>query len=86
MGSSPQSISNHRPSQSLTVRVDRAKIKTHGKPALGKMLLRLHMYRSTADVDGCRAYYEALSKVHETHVEWRQTVKGLLQSWAERAV
>ncbi|KAK5630389.1 hypothetical protein RRF57_006104 [Xylaria bambusicola] len=67
-------VTHHRPSQSLTVRVDRAKIKTYGKPALGKMLLRLHMYRSTADVDSCRAYYEALSKVDETHVEWRQTV------------
>ena len=40
-------------SQSLTVHIDRSKIISHGKPALGEMLLRLHMYRCTADVQAC---------------------------------
>jgi dipeptidyl-peptidase-3 len=60
--------------QSLTVRVDRSKISTHGKPALGGMLLRLHMYRCTADVEGCRAYYKELSTVDGEYLEWRQVV------------
>ncbi|KAI1274271.1 peptidase family M49-domain-containing protein [Xylaria sp. FL0933] len=60
--------------QTLMVRVDRSKISTHGKSALGKMLLRLHMYRCTADIEGCRTYYEALSSVDRQHVEWRETV------------
>ncbi|KAB5575623.1 peptidase family M49-domain-containing protein [Coniochaeta sp. 2T2.1] len=60
--------------QKLIVRIDKAKIRTHGKPALGRMLLRLHMYRSTADVKSCREYYEYLSQVDSTHLEWREVV------------
>lgn len=60
--------------QKLVVRVDRSKIVTHGKPALGKMLLRLHMYRCTADVQACRSYYEDLSTVDGEFYEWRKIV------------
>ncbi|KAJ8131987.1 hypothetical protein O1611_g1639 [Lasiodiplodia mahajangana] len=67
-------VTHNKQSQSLTVRVDRSKISTHGKPALGKMLLKLHMYRCTADADGCRAYYEELSRVEDQYLEWRQAV------------
>jgi dipeptidyl-peptidase-3 len=38
------------------------------------MLLQLHMFRCTADVEGCRIYYKELSKVEGEYVEWRQTV------------
>ena len=58
----------------LTVRVDRSKIRTLGKPALGKMLLHLHMFRCTADAEGCRAYYEELSRVDAEYLDWRETV------------
>ncbi len=65
----------HSPStQTLTVHVDRTKILTHGKPALGQMLLRLHIYRCTADVAACREYYEGLTKVEEEDLRWRETV------------
>lgn len=42
----------------LIVRIDRSMISSHAKPALGRMLLRLHMYRCTADVVAvsCRVY------------------------------
>jgi dipeptidyl-peptidase III len=60
--------------QRLIVRVDRFKMISHGKPALGRMLLRLHMYRCTADVQSCRAYYEDLSKVDGEYLEWRKVV------------
>jgi dipeptidyl-peptidase-3 len=63
------------PQQSnLIVRVDRSKIVSHGKPALGRMLLRLHMYRCTADVKSCRTYYKELSRVDGMYLEWRQIV------------
>lgn len=58
----------------LIVRVDRPKIRTHGKPALGRMLLRLHMYRCTADVASCREYYEGLSEVTGDYLKWRAVV------------
>ncbi|KAI1407010.1 dipeptidyl peptidase III [Hypoxylon sp. FL1857] len=57
----------------LRVLVDRSKIP-HGKKALGGMLLRLHMYRCTANVQECRKYYEDLSHVDEECLGWRRTV------------
>ncbi len=59
---------------SLTAKVDRSRVLTHGRPALGKMLLKLHIYRCTADVDQCRAYYESLSNVDGQYLEWRRIV------------
>jgi len=59
---------------SITVQVDRSKILPHGKAALGRMLLRLHMYRCTADVKACRSYYEDLSRVDGEYLEWRNIV------------
>ncbi|KAF2280327.1 dipeptidyl peptidase III [Westerdykella ornata] len=60
--------------KSLTVRVDRSKIVSHGKPALGRMLLRLHIYRCTADAESCREYYEEISRVHDEYLAWREVV------------
>lgn len=59
-------------SQTLTVRVDQAKISTHGKPAIGDLLLRLHIYRCTADVKACRVFYENLTEPNESFLEWRK--------------
>lgn len=54
--------------------MDQSKIVSHGKPALGRMLLRLHIYRCTADVQSCRKYYEELSGVHAEYLVWREIV------------
>lgn len=62
------------------MRVDRSKILSHGKPALGRMLMRLHMYRVTGDVDACRAYYaDELTKVEgdDETMRWREAVLGV---------
>ncbi|KAH9909743.1 dipeptidyl peptidase III [Xylariomycetidae sp. FL2044] len=67
-------IIHDAPNKKLTVRVDHSKIVTHGKRALGQMLLRLHMFRCTADVHACREYYEDLSQVDEERLRWRETV------------
>jgi dipeptidyl-peptidase-3 len=67
-------VTHDHSAHSLTVHVDRSKILSHGKPALGAMLLRLHMYRCTADAAACRAYYEELSEVRGEHLGWRETV------------
>ncbi|KAI0199001.1 peptidase family M49-domain-containing protein [Astrocystis sublimbata] len=60
--------------KTLTVLVDRSKIVSHGKKALGEMLLRLHIYRCTADLHACRRYYEDLSYVDDERLRWRETV------------
>lgn len=73
-GNGVMTIAHDATRRSLTVRVDRSKIRTGGKAALGRMLLRLHMYRCTADVGACRAYYEDLSRVDGEYLDWRETV------------
>ncbi|ATY58656.1 dipeptidyl peptidase III [Cordyceps militaris] len=56
----------------LHVRVDRSKILSHGKPSLGRLLLRLHIWRCTADIKTCREFYEPLSAVDGLFEAWRQ--------------
>jgi len=58
----------------LTVHIDRSKVLTHGKPAIGTLLLRLHIYRCTADVIACREYFEDLTRVDGIFAEWRKIV------------
>ncbi|KAL4874337.1 dipeptidyl peptidase III [Aspergillus karnatakaensis] len=60
--------------RSLTVTVDRASILSKGKPSLGRMLLRLHIYRCTADISNCREYFESLSHVDDEALGWREVV------------
>lgn len=58
----------------LTVKVNRARIIRHGTPSLGRMLLRLHTYRCTADVINCRKFYEDLSCVDDEALKWRDII------------
>ncbi|KAF2850392.1 peptidase M49, dipeptidyl-peptidase III [Plenodomus tracheiphilus IPT5] len=58
----------------LTVHVDRSKILSHGKPALGDFMNKLHVWRCIANVQPCREFYEALTAVDGVYEEWRQLV------------
>ncbi|KAL4779313.1 peptidase family M49-domain-containing protein [Aspergillus varians] len=58
----------------LTVNVDRSRIVHGGKPSLGRMLLRLHIYRCSADIASCREFYEDLSNVDAEALKWREIV------------
>ena len=60
--------------EQLTVRIDRSKILSHGRPAIGNLLLKLHIYRCTADVDECRVFYEQLTRVDGVFLEYRDLV------------
>ncbi|KAJ5732748.1 dipeptidyl peptidase III [Penicillium malachiteum] len=53
----------------LYIHVDRTKITSHGKLAIGQMLCKLHIWRSTADIEACKPYYEALSTIDDTTFE-----------------
>ncbi len=74
---------HHNPAtDQLTLHVDRSKIMSHGRPALGRFLLKLHMYRSTADAAGCRVFYEDLTGVEGQFEEWRKlVVKAKRPGW-----
>ena len=56
------------------VHVDRSKIISHGKPAIGQMLCKIHIWHSTADIDACRPFYDGLSVVDDFFQSWRQIV------------
>ena len=58
----------------LTVKIYRSQILRKGKPSLGRMLLQLHIYRCTADIDNCRIFYEELSHVDDEALKWREVV------------
>ena len=60
--------------KTLMIDFDRSKVLRDGKPALREMLLKLHIFRCTADVGSCRAYYEELSRVDGHYLEWRSIV------------
>ncbi|KAI4919362.1 hypothetical protein J4E90_001495 [Alternaria incomplexa] len=66
---------HHNPNTSdLHVTVDSTKILSHGKPALGRLMCKLHIWRCTANVGACRRFYESLTSVEDVYEEWRQVV------------
>jgi dipeptidyl-peptidase III len=65
-------ITHDKTSDKLTVAVDRNKIATHGKPALASLMLKLHIWRCTADVKRCREYYVHLTEPTGVYLGWRR--------------
>ncbi|KAJ5653465.1 hypothetical protein N7490_000468 [Penicillium lividum] len=47
----------------LEIHLDRSKILTHGRPAVEKYLQKLHVYKSTADVQAGKALYDEITAV-----------------------
>ena len=58
----------------LTVKINTHLIRPEGRESLGRMLLKLHIYRCTADIKNCREFYEDLSRVDEEALSWRKVV------------
>lgn len=65
-------ISHDTETSTLTVHVDPTMFASHGKPALGRYLLRLHIWRCTADFSACKDFYEPLCAVDGEYDKWRQ--------------
>ncbi|KAM7206109.1 dipeptidyl-peptidase 3 [Naviculisporaceae sp. PSN 640] len=72
------SIDVNKKTDELYIRVDRSKILSLGKPSLGRMLCKIHIWHCTADIAACRPYYEDLSAVPEdSEFEvWRKIAAG----------
>lgn len=69
----------------LTIHLDRNKILTHGRPAVEAYLQKLHVYKSTADVEAGRALYERTTSVEGDF--WTEKVRGaVLKKKAPRKV
>ncbi|KAH0544774.1 hypothetical protein FGG08_001141 [Glutinoglossum americanum] len=73
-GSNLLTVQHSLSAKTLRITLDRTKILSHGRPAIGSLLLKLHIYRCTADIEGCRAFYEELTKVDGVALEWRSIV------------
>ncbi|KAM0799747.1 peptidase family M49-domain-containing protein [Usnea florida] len=58
----------------LTIRLDRSKILTHGRPAVEAYLQKLHIFKSTADVKAGRELYERKTSVEGAF--WTEKVRG----------
>lgn len=49
----------------LTVKIDRNKIISHGRPAVEKFLQKLQVYKATADLKNGKELYEGITNVDE---------------------
>lgn len=67
-------VEHDQAAKTIHVRVDRSKITSHGKPSIGRMLYRLHVWWCIANVQSCREFYEPLSVVDGEYEAWRQIV------------
>lgn len=69
-----------RDAPKITARIDRTKIVTHGREAIGKLLLQLHVWRCTADITAARATYETLTTVTEEWLEIRKIMCHVIRA------
>lgn len=58
----------------ILLRVDREKIYSHGAPRLAKFLLHLQVYKSTAQVENMKTFYETYTAVEEPFIGYREIV------------
>lgn len=60
----------------LTISLDRSKILTHGRPAVEKVLQKLHVYKSCGDVRSARELYDEMTGVEGEF--WMEGVRGVV--------
>ncbi|KAI9713846.1 MAG: hypothetical protein M1820_000576 [Bogoriella megaspora] len=53
----------------LKIKLDRAKILSHGRPAVEKLLQKLHVFKATADFESGKKLYEEVTRVDEFYAE-----------------
>ncbi|MFH4978365.1 hypothetical protein AB6A40_005074 [Gnathostoma spinigerum] len=58
----------------LLLTLDRTKIDSVGKPAVGAFLRKLQAYKSTADFDGGSVFFNYMGRVEKRDLKWREIV------------
>lgn len=58
----------------IHVRIDEFKLKSHGRKAIGELLLRIHLYRCTANVEAAREYFGGLTAINDDWLEIKDIV------------
>ena len=74
-GGGVMAITHDAAAKTIQVRIDRAKIRSHGLPALNSLLLRLHVWYCTADVEPLRELVERLGTVDGDIAAWWETAE-----------
>ena len=59
----------------LTVKIDRSKIISHGRPAIEKYLQKLQVYKATADLEEGKKMFDALTTVEQW---WAEKVRPVV--------
>ena len=65
-------VSIKRNEKETFLQMDRSKIKTVGKPAIDDFLLRIQVYKATANYDAAFEMYEKYTNVNETFQKLRK--------------
>jgi len=58
----------------LVISLDRTKIRSHGIPAVGAYLQKLHVFKSTADFAAGQKLYKEICTVNEDMAKYREVV------------
>lgn len=58
----------------ITVTIGKSKLLSEGKKSLRELLLKIHIYRCTADVEAARTYFGNLTEVNYYWLKIRQIV------------
>lgn len=53
----------------LTIKLDKTKIQSHGRPAINDFLQKLHIHKAIADLDAGKKLYEGITNVEEWYAE-----------------
>lgn len=70
---------NTTPLLGFQVLINRDKISTVGLPATADLLLKLQVYKATADAAGGTAFYKSLTEVKDQWMAWRDVVMARKQ-------
>ncbi|KAF8540010.1 peptidase family M49 [Trichophaea hybrida] len=65
------SVADH---DDVVISLNRDQIRSHGIPAIGKYLQKLHIYKSTADVAAGKKLYDEMTSVGEDMAKYREVV------------
>ena len=58
----------------LLLKMDRTKLETVGRPAMGKFLQKLQVYKSIGDFESAKKMFDEYSQFDDTWIKWRDIV------------